>query len=289
MRYFGAHVSSAGVLENAIKAGTELNINSIQIHPTAPQRWLTKPIDIENIEKLVSSQLDSPVKLIFAHGIYLANLAHSDKQKFHLGKLATVEYLNFMHSIDIIAKRLNSDLLAGGVVIHVGSALHYPTKREALKRASYGINWILGNSNGGDLILESAAGAGKVIGSELEDLTWLIENTEQQDRVHIGLDTQHMFASGYDWRNPEKVIQQLENTIDIKDIKIMHLNDSKTEFNSKKDRHENLGDGNIGETALRSLAQDSRLSHIPLILETPCLKKIETARIDVEKLRTWIG
>lgn len=288
MRYFGAHVSSAGGLENAIYNGSELNVNTIQIHPSAPQRWITKDIEEEKIEKLVIAQKDSSIKKVFAHAIYLSNLAQPDKQKFHLAKMATVTYLNFMHSIEQLSKKHNSDIIPSGIVLHVGSAVHYPSKEEALERAAYGINWIMENSKGGHLILESAAGAGKVIGSKLEDLMWLIDQTEQKDRISIGLDTQHMFASGYDWRDPNTVVKQIKKIVPLDLISIFHLNDSKVEFGSNKDRHENLGEGEIGINAFEQIATHPELADIPLVLETPNMKSTETAKVDVEKLRKWI-
>ncbi len=287
MRYLGAHVSSAGGLENAISAATELGINTIQIHPSAPQRWITKDIPIDGIEKMVNAQKSSPVKKVFAHAIYLINLAQPDKQKFHLSKMSLVHYLNFMTDINKISGAQNSDFQAEGVVVHVGSAIHYPTKEEALNRVLYGINWILENAPAGELLLESSAGAGKVIGEKLEDLYWLKEHAEQKGRVNIALDTEHMFASGYDWRTPETVIQEVKNVIPLASVKLIHLNDSKVPFNSKKDRHENLGDGEIGNTALQAIVQHNDLANIPMVLETPHMKSIDEAKIDVSKLLGW--
>jgi len=170
MRYLGAHVSTAGGLSNAIIAAKQLDINTIQIHPTAPQRWTSKPIEIAEIEGMVKAQKQSPVKMVFAHAIYLINLAQPDKQKFHLGKLSLVHYLNFMRDLATIAKQYAGDIIAGGVVVHVGSAIHYPAKQEAMDRVLYGLNWILEQAPAGQLLLESSAGSGQVIGEKLEDL-----------------------------------------------------------------------------------------------------------------------
>lgn len=287
MRYLGAHVSTAGGLENAISAATELGINTIQIHPTAPQRWTSKDIETAGIETMVKAQKNSPVKLIFSHAIYLINLAQPDNQKFHLSKMSLVYYLNFMANIDKIAKAFESDFKSGGVVVHVGSAIHYPSKEEALDRVLYGINWILEQAPAGELLLESSAGAGKVIGEKLEDLLWLKEHADQKERVNIALDTEHMFASGYDWREPERVIEEIKVAIPLTTVKLIHLNDSKVPFNSKKDRHENLGDGEIGEAALKRIVASKALETIPMVLETPHMKSIEEAKIDVQKLQDW--
>lgn len=288
MRYFGAHVSVEGGLVNAISAATKLSINTIQIHPSTPQRWITKDIDTAGIESMVKGQKNSPVKKLFAHAIYLINLAQPDKQKFHLAKLALVHYLNFMKDIETIATAFNSDLQAGGVVVHVGTAIHYPSKQDALERILKGINWVLSEAPKGRLLLESSAGAGQVIGSHLADLAWLREKADQPERIGFTLDTAHMFASGYDWTHVDTVIHQIEQELPLNKVELLHLNDSKVPCGSRKDRHENLAEGLIGEVALRQIVSHQKLSHIPLVLETPRMKNLTEAAIDIDKLRSWI-
>jgi apurinic endonuclease APN1 len=288
MRYLGAHVSTAGGLANAITAATTLGINTIQIHPSAPQRWITKPIDSAQTETLVKHQKNSPVKLVFAHAIYLINLANPEKQKFHLSKMAIVEYLNFTHNIDTIARYYESDLKTGGVVVHVGSAVHSPSKEEALTQSLKGINWILEQAPFGQLLLESSAGSGQVIGAMLQDLLWLREHAEQKERIGIALDTEHMFASGYNWKSPDVVLAEVESLFPLSLVKLIHLNDSKVPCGSKKDRHENLGEGLIGEESLKQIVTNPLLKDIPMVLETPRMgESIAAAKIDVDKLLSW--
>jgi len=287
MRYLGAHVSVAGGLANGIIAATTLQINAIQIHPTPPQRWTSKPLETAPIETFIKAQKKSPVKIVFAHAIYLINLAQPDKQKFHLSKLSLVHYLDFMSNLETIAKNYESDLVSGGVVVHVGSAIHYPSKQEALDRVLYGINWILENAPKGQLLLESSAGSGQIIGEKLEDLAWLRDKAEQRERIGFTLDTEHMFASGYDWTNADAVVSEIERALPLDKVALIHLNDSKVPCGSKKDRHENLGEGLIGETALKTIINHPKLKAIPMILETPRMKSLEEATVDVEKLKNW--
>lgn len=289
MRYFGAHVSVAGGLHNAISSANTLNINTIQVHPTAPQRWITQDIESAGIETMIKEQKKSSVKMIFAHAIYLINLAQPDKQKFHLSKLAVTTYLNFMGNIETIAKHYDSDLTAGGVVVHLGSAIHYPERKEAIERVVYGINWILENAPKGMLLIESSAGAGQVIGERIEELLFIRDSVEQKERVGITLDTQHMFASGYDWHTPQVVFESTKVLFEQSLVKLIHLNDSKTALNSKKDRHENLGEGEIGNDAFTAIVNHPYVKNVPLVLETPRMKSIEDARIDIEHLRLLIS
>lgn len=288
MRYLGAHVSTAGGLANAMTAGTALGVNTIQIHPSAPQRWITKPIDTAQTETMIKRQKDSPVKLLFAHAIYLINLANPDKQKFHLSKMALVEYLNFMRDIQTIAGHYQSDLQAGGVVVHIGSAVHAESKEAALETAVKGVNWVLEQAPKGALLLESSAGSGQVIGANLADLLWVREHAEQKERIFVALDTEHMFASGYNWQDPDAIVTEVEKLFPLSLVKLIHLNDSKVPCGSKKDRHENLGEGLIGEESLKAIINHPKLKNIPMVLETPRMgADLAEAKLEVDKLLAW--
>ena len=278
MRNLGCFVSVAGGLENGIKNGESLGINTIMIHPTPPQRWNSKEFE-EDKMKAIKVALDSSeiVNTVHMHGIYLINLANPDKQKFHLSKISIKHYLELAEYID-----------SPGVVFHTGSFKDIEPE-EGFKRVAYGIDWIIENSESSKpLFLEVAAGAGKVIGSSFEDLARIKEMVKQGDRVQFCLDTQHMWASGYDIKNDlDGVVDQIQKVLGLENIRCVHFNDSKTDFNSKKDRHENLGDGVIGEDAMKSFLNHPKLKKIDFVMETPNVKSFETAAIEVEKLLSW--
>ncbi len=278
-RYFGAHVTSAGGLEAAITAGKQLNINTIQIHPCPPQRWNSKPFAKDVEKKFNDQRSDSGIEKVFFHGIYLINLANPDDQKYHLSKLSLV------HDLELLS-RMKGD----GVIFHMGSLKDQPDEALGLKRVADGINWVMSNSpKDARLILEVAAGSGKVIGDKLEELATVYSMVEEKDRVGFGLDSQHLWASGYDLKdNLEGFIAQLETILTIDKVWAFHLNDSMTALGSKKDRHANIGEGEIGSEAIEKIVNHSKLKEIPLILETPGLKSPETATIEVEKLRGLI-
>lgn len=291
MAYYGGHVSVAGGLKNAIDNAQKLGMTAIQIHPTAPQRWVNKMPSQDEISAFVTAQKESSVKVMFMHAIYLINLAQPDKQKFHLSKMAVVNYLKLQEQIENEVKKQKSDLIVGGVVIHTGSAKFFPTEIEALERAIYGINWIFENAPKGTLILEMSAGAGAVIGDTFSDLEYIRSKVEQLDRLKIGLDTQHMWASGYDWvNNLDNIVAEANKAFDIDNISIIHLNDSKQPLGSKKDRHENLGAGLIGLDAMESIVTHKQLRKIPFILETPAMTSgdIVLAKSQVDYLKTWL-
>jgi len=286
-RLFGAHVSASGGLKNVIVNAYKLHITATQIHPSAPQRWITKDIDHANIEELIKAHKKTQeLKVIFAHAIYLINLANPDKQKFHLSKMAVVSYLNFMHYVNTVAPKFNDTLKVGGVVVHPGSAKHVKTAKQAIQQVQKGLNWILENSSGGTILLETTAGSGQIIGDTFEELAQLRQNSIDKTRVQFCLDTQHMWASGYDLKNNlDKIVENLDKTLGIENIKLIHLNDSATELGSHKDRHANLGEGTIGLKTLANFINHPELKHIPVVLETPGLKELKTAKLEVEKLK----
>jgi deoxyribonuclease-4 len=285
MRYLGAHVSASGGLKNSIKNGEKLSVNSIQTMFSAPMRWSTKEIAQEQVDEMAQEAVGSGIEKILFHGVYLINLARMDKQMFHMSKMSVQTHLDASYRLEqaLQSKGATSEVL--GVTFHPGSAKDCKPD-EAIERISYGLNWILEQVEGGTLLLESSAGAGSVMGATLEQLAAMREGVEQKDRVGYVLDTQHMFVSGYDWRNNlEEIIENIDKTLGLELVKSFHLNDSLQPFDSHKDRHANIGEGEIGLEAITALVNHPKLKEIPFILETPALKAMETAQVEVKNLK----
>lgn len=278
-RYFGCHVPLSGGIASGITNGEALGVNTIQIHPSPPQRWNSKPFAPALENDYLAAKAASTVKKVFFHGIYLINLANPDPSKFHLSKLSLVHYLD-------LASRVDAD----GVIFHLGSNKDQPLEKEGFKQAAGGINWILQEAgNSAKLLLEVAAGSGKIIGDRLEELSEIYDEIEDKDRVGFALDTQHMWASGYDWvGHLEEVVDEVKGVLGLDKVWAIHLNDSMTELGSKKDRHQNLGQGQIGIDALRNIVRHPALQAIPMILETPSLKDLGTAAGEVQALRELV-
>ena len=276
-RYLGCHVSVSGGFEKGLINGNALGVNTIQVHPCAPQRWNFKPF-ADGFEDAFLELRDAgktSVKKIFFHGIYLINLANPDPKQSGFSKTSLIHDLNF-------AARVKAE----GVIFHVGSLKHASDENEGLVLASDCINYILQKaSTGGRLLLEVSAGAGSVIGSRMEQLREIYDRVEDKDRVGFALDTQHMWASGYDIKDKQaEVIDQIGKIFSFEKVWAIHLNDSKTTLASKIDRHANLGEGEIGIDALKSFINSEHLKNIPCILETPGLKEPATAQVEVDKL-----
>jgi deoxyribonuclease IV len=284
--YLGIHVSSAGGIENAIKNGEKYGVNTIQMMPTAPMRWATKLIPDEDIDNFVNELETSNIKKILIHGIYLTNLARGDKKLFHLGKMGLVVYLDFAEKVAKQIKERNIDSEILGVCFHPGSQkdLDYD---ESMERISYGIQWVLDEVQGDQkLLIETTAGTGKNLGRNFEELTKMREGVEDKERVGYVLDTQHTFASGYDWVNDfDTVVEQIQEKLGLDKVKSIHLNDSLPELGTNKDRHANLGEGNIGKDTFRKILKYEKFNDMPFILETPAMKSPKTIEKEVEVLK----
>ncbi len=285
--YLGAHVSSSGGIHNAIKNGMKYGINSIQMMPTAPMRWATKLIGEDEIGRFVNELENSQIEKILIHGIYLTNLAREDKQLFHLGKMGLVVYLDFAEKVskEIGKRKINTEIL--GICFHPGSQQEL-SYEDSIERISYGIQWVLDEVPGKQkLLIETTAGTGTNLGRNFTELRMMRDGVKEKDRVGFVLDTQHTFASGYDWvNNSGGVMEDLERELGLKNISSIHLNDSMAECGSNKDRHANLGEGKLGEETIRRILKEPLFNKIPFILETPALKSPSTMEKEIDTLKS---
>jgi deoxyribonuclease-4 len=284
--YLGAHVSSAGGIENAVKAAEKYDINSIQMMPTAPMRWATEEIAQEDIERFVDELEGSGLKKILIHGIYLTNLAREDKQLFHLGKEGLRIYLDFAERTAkrIEKKKLDAQIL--GICFHPGSQKELSFE-DSIERISYGMDWVLDKVEGKQkLLIETTAGTGNNLGRTFTELKKMRDGVKEKERVGFVIDTQHMYAAGYDLANDlDGVIEDMDRELGIENIKAIHVNDSKMKLGSNKDRHENIGKGEIGENAMKEILHRKEFKEIPFLLETPALKKGEDMEAEIKRLK----
>lgn len=276
-RLFGCHISSAGGLDQAAERARKLRINTVQVHASPPQRWNAKPFAPEVAERYLAAR-PKTLKKMFFHAIYLINLASPNKQFFHLSKLSLI------HALDLC-----SAIRGEGVIVHVGSAVG--GEKQSFKRAASGIDYILERAKGrAKLLLEVAAGSGAIIGDRFEELREIYDLAADKERLGFALDTQHMWASGYDLVSQlDTVVKNADRVLGLSNVKAIHLNDSLTPFGSKKDRHANLGEGTIGLPALEAFVNHKKLRTIPLILETPAMKEVRSQAQEVKKLAQLVA
>lgn len=283
--YLGIHVSSSGGIQNSITNGERYGVNSIQIMPTAPMRWATKLITDEQICVFLDTLEKSSIKKILIHGIYLTNLAREDKQLFHLGKMGLVVYLDFAEKVakGIKERKIDSEIL--GVCFHPGSQKEL-SYEDSLERISYGMQWVLDEVKGNQkLLIETTAGTGGNLGRNFTELRLMREGVKDNERVGFVMDTEHTYASGYDWvNNFDGVVEDMDRELGIRNVKAIHLNDSMVECGSNKDRHANLGEGKLGKGTISNILHYKRFRDIPFILETPALKGDTTIPDEVKML-----
>lgn len=255
----GAHVSTAGGLDKGVDRALDIGADAMQIFVSAPQSYRFTPPDEAMVKKFNEKYLASGLRGLFFHSIYLMNLASQEGAKNHLAKQSLVDYLN-------TAALLNAD----GVITHIGSSTG-TTYEQAIETIQKSINWVLSKTPiETTLILEVTAGSGNTIGSKYEHLRDIRQGINDVHRVKTCLDTQHTFASGYDIASDlDGVLNKYDELVGIDTLRVIHCNDSKVPFASLKDRHENIGQGEIGDEVFKALLHDSRLRELPFMLEVP--------------------
>jgi deoxyribonuclease-4 len=276
----GCHISAAGGLIKALERAQAVGINTMQIHPSPPQRWNTKPFS-PGVEKEFLAAMDrSCLKKVFFHGIYLINLANPDQSKRHLAELS------LSHDLEL-ADRIGGE----GVIFHVGSLKDEPDESVGYQRAADSIVAALERAGGSaPLLLEVSAGSGKIIGSRFSELVSIYDHAGRHPRIRFALDTQHLWASGYDLAHDlSGLLHEIESSVGLDAIGAIHLNDSRSALGSHVDRHEDLGKGTIGWETLTNIVTHPKLRHIPFILETPSLKTDEGVASEMAQLRKMAG
>ncbi len=259
--YLGAHVSAAGGVANAIANAERLGAETIQFFGSSPRQWAVRQPSDEDIRAFAHARETSGVKAAFLHAPYLPNLASSDQ--------AIVE-----KSIDLLAGhlRIAERLQIDGLIFHVGSGKEIP-KDQAIVTVASAMIRILDRVPGQSLlIIENSAGGGEKVCSRPAEFKIIMDEVGS-DRVKVCYDTAHGFESGlieaYTADRITALLDEWEREVGIANIVALHVNDSKTPFNSHHDRHENIGEGHIGLDGFRNLAREKRISHTSWILEVP--------------------
>ncbi len=273
---FGAHVSSSGGISKAIGRGADLGCESLQVFTHNPRTW--RPINHTEAEIAAfrSGAEETGMGPLVSHGLYLMNLGAPDREvpTGPPGKPATSTRNIYRASIESLVQHLTIGEALGleGVVLHVGSSKG-STEDEAIARIGAGIAEALDSAPGDCAVfLENTAGAGDTIGRTFAQLRAVADAVDRPERLGFCLDSQHLFASGYPIHEPggiDQVLEDFDQTVGVAKLRCLHLNDSKTAFASNRDRHENIGDGEIGEAGMRSILGAPPLQGLPVILEVP--------------------
>jgi deoxyribonuclease IV len=253
----GCHVSIAGGIDNAPERAADLGCEVMQIFTRSPQGGGSKELDAETVKKFKDNCRKHKIKNTYVHTPYYINLASANNR---------IRY----GSVNAIREELERASLIGAkyIMTHLGSAKDLGGK-EGVKKTIEMLKKVFDKYSGSaKLLLENSAGAGEIIGDDLKELAEIIKKTKNKNIAGICLDTQHSFASGYDWTDFKKTIKIIDKEIGLKNIKLIHANDSMTECGSNKDRHDNIGKGLIGKAAFEEITQFAEKNNIDMILET---------------------
>ena len=256
----GAHVSTSGGISKAVVRGQEIGCEAIQIFGSSPQTWTFKPVPGEQIELFKQGLADAGIGPVFLHAIYLINLGTPDKEKLKKGIDSLANYM-----------KLAADLGATGVIFHPGS--HGGRGYEAvLPQTVEAIKIVLDTAPEGPVLaVENMAGMGQHIGAKFDELGGILDAVDSP-RLKICLDTQHSFAAGYDLANPEGIqamLEELDAGPGSANVAAVHANDSKRVCGSGVDRHDNIGEGFIGEEGFAAIMANPAFADVPFLLEVP--------------------
>ena len=271
----GAHVSPAGGPANAVTRGVERACRSIQIFNQSPRAWRPREYSEEEVSAFGEAMDASDVDALLIHAVYLLNCASEDEEIRGKSLTALIGALN-----------AGAALGAVGVVLHPGSALKKGGDVDkALERAGEVIAEALEETGECTLHLEDTAGAGGTLGRSFEELARLIELAGGGERLAICLDSCHLLASGYDVRTEESlaaVLDEFDAVVGLERLRSLHVNDSVTPLGSNRDRHANLGDGEIGPDGIAAFLSEPRFEDLPAIFEGPGASGKAVERPDIE-------
>jgi deoxyribonuclease-4 len=255
----GAHVSPAGGLAKSIERGVERGCQAIQIFNQSPRMWRPTAYGEDDFAAFRDAMEPSPIKAVLIHAVYLVNCASDDAEIRAKSRASLIQSL-----------RVGDGIGATGVVLHPGSAKQGDVG-EAIKRAGGVIAEALAESDHCELHLEDTAGAGGTLGRSFEELADLLDAGGASGRLGVCLDSCHLFASGYDIRTPaglSDTLDEFDRALGLPRLRSLHLNDSQMPLGSNRDRHANIGQGELGVRGCTAFLSEPRFDALPCVLET---------------------
>ena len=275
----GAHTSTSGGVSKSIERAENLGFTAIQIFTKNNNRWFQKPFDQKEIDKFKTNLKNSSIKFVVSHDSYLINLCAKDNSILKKSRDAFLDELTRCEQLGIPYLNFHPGS-------HVGAG-----EKDGIKLIAESLNIAHNKTKNFKVssMLEATAGAGTAIGYRFEQLSEIIDRVDDKERMSVCIDTAHIFAAGYDIKNPKnykKVIKEFDDIIGLDRLKCFHMNDSKKELGSKRDRHEHIGKGFIGKEGFSNIMNDRQLKKIPKILETPKGKEMME---DIKNIKTLLS
>jgi deoxyribonuclease IV len=255
----GAHVSTAGGLDKAVERGAESHSEAIQIFNQSPRMWRPTKYTDDDFAAYREAVAETDIASTTIHAVYLINCA-SKERDVRAKSIASLTH----------ALRVGDGIGAHGVVLHAGARKGEP-HAASMKRAAKGIAKALADSESCPVLLENTAGTQGPLGRNFDELAELVDLLDGDARVGICLDSCHLLASGFEIRTREAlaaVIDEFDAKVGLDRLTCLHLNDSKTPLGGNRDRHANLGEGEIGERGLAVFLSEPRFDALPTLIET---------------------
>ena len=268
----GAHVSTAGGLDKAIERGTERGCESIQIFHQSPRMWRPTNHTEEDFAAFREAMEASPVEAVIIHAVYLINCATKDKE------LRKKSLTSLTHAL-----RVGDGIGARGVVLHPGSQKTDPLK-PSLKRASKVIAAALRETDSCPLLIEQTAGHKGLLARDFDQTAELIELAGGDKRLGLCLDSCHLFVQGYDITDEAHlgaVLDEADAKVGLERLGAVHVNDAAAPLGSCRDRHANIGKGEMGKRGLSAFLSEPRFEDLPATLETPGPEKKGSSKAEV--------
>ena len=258
----GLHVSISGSIDMAVDNAIERECTAFQIFTRNPRSWFAKDLSLDEAkkfkDKLAVSKIDRMA--ICAHMPYLPNLSSPEDEGYQKSIKSMIKEIERCDKLGIPY-----------LVTHLGS--HKGSGEEnGIRRLTDALNKVAETKADVIILLENTAGQKNSVGSDFKQLAEIFSKCKPEKKFGVCLDTCHAFVAGYDLRTKESVketIKEFNDTVGIKNLKILHLNDSKGELNSNRDRHDHIGLGEIGKEGLGEIIKIMNKNNIPIVLETP--------------------
>lgn len=262
-KHIGAHVSSAGGVQHAPLNAQAIGANAFALFTRNQRQWFPKPLTEEEIAGFRANLAASGIepRYVLPHASYLINLGSPREEVMKKSRHAFTDEMQRCAALGLPM-----------VNFHPGANLGETPVSVCLAQIAEGINISLDKTEGVTAVIENTAGQGSNLGYLFEQIAEIIDGVEDKSRVGVCLDTAHAAAAGYDIltrEGYEAMMKSYEEIIGLKYLRGMHLNDSKKGVGSRVDRHESIGEGEIGMTPFECIIRDPRTDDIPLILETP--------------------
>ncbi len=268
----GAHVSTGGGLPNAIERGTERGCESIQIFHQSPRMWRPTKYGEADFAAFREAMGASPIEAVIIHAVYLINCATKDEE------LRKKSLTSLTHAL-----RIGDGIGARGVVLHPGSQKTDPLK-PSLKRASKVIAAALKETDSCPLLIEQTAGHKGLLARDFDQTAELIELAGSGERLGLCLDSCHLFVQGYDITDEQHlgaVLDEADAKVGLDRLGAVHVNDAAAPLGSCRDRHANIGKGEMGKRGLSAFLSEPRFEGLPATLETPGPEKKGSSKAEV--------